>query len=403
MRRLLIVLGAAGLLASGCGGGGGSSSPAGQTSSGAGMIPESAPAVIAVNTDFDGGQVKALRDLLNKLPGKAKIYAQLRQALASQGADFERDVKPAIGPETDLVFLNLENGISGAVAITKPPNKAKFQALAAKGDNTQKTADLEDGWMAAADSEALLTRYQELAKKGKLADSGTYKDATANLPGDALAKVFVDGSTLSSLLKKRGLGSAPVVGGNLDWVSGALTAESKGLALDIKVHGDKISTGTYSAGLLKEIPAGALAVLSFNDQRGTIEGIAGSPQLRGQASQIEAAAGVSLEKIAALFGGEGALYVRPGSPLPEITLALEPPNQSEALSTVKTLAKRLGRLLGGGGKSRSAYWPSRDLIYCSTPPTFSSQPLPGCTRKSARPPRVTVRLISLRPRCASSI
>jgi hypothetical protein len=53
-------------------------------------------------------------------------------------------------------------------------------------------------------------------------------------------------------------------------------------------------------------------------------------------------------ELAALFEREAALYVRQGSPFPEVTLALAVENEQRAMATIDGLATRLGAFAGGG-------------------------------------------------------
>src|SRR5207253_10686933 len=63
--------------------------------------------------------------------------------------------------------------------------------------------------------------------------------------------------------------------------------------------------------------------------------------------QFESLLGVKLKDLGALFAGETALYVRAGSPIPEVTLIAHQQDPQAALGTIDTLAKRLGSLFGG--------------------------------------------------------
>jgi hypothetical protein len=84
-------------VAAGCGGGGGEALPAA-----AKVVPASAPALISIRTDFDSQQFKNALVLLRKFPG---AFPALRRASVENGhVDFERDVKPALGPEFDVVW-----------------------------------------------------------------------------------------------------------------------------------------------------------------------------------------------------------------------------------------------------------------------------------------------------------
>jgi hypothetical protein len=52
--------------------------------------------------------------------------------------------------------------------------------------------------------------------------------------------------------------------------------------------------------------------------------------------------------LADLLRGEGAFYVRAGSPFPEVTLALTVENEQQAMARIDGLAQRLGAFGGGG-------------------------------------------------------
>lgn len=88
---------AACLAASGCGDSG-AGSPLDEA---LGYLPENAPFVAAVSTDIEGDQYEALDSLLKKFPFGGQVKDQVRQSIESQGADFEKDVRPLLG--NDLV------------------------------------------------------------------------------------------------------------------------------------------------------------------------------------------------------------------------------------------------------------------------------------------------------------
>jgi hypothetical protein len=72
-----------------------------------------------------------------------------------------------------------------------------------------------------------------------------------------------------------------------------------------------------------------------------------SVDLQEVSAQVEGALGVSLDRVLDALRGEGVLYVRPGEDggIPEVTLALDPPDRDEALRTVDELAHRLAHEL----------------------------------------------------------
>ena len=57
--------------------------------------------------------------------------------------------------------------------------------------------------------------------------------------------------------------------------------------------------------------------------------------------EFEEMLGIPLSSLLELFDNEVALYVRPGSPIPEVTLLIEAPNEQEALRRVNTAVLNL--------------------------------------------------------------
>ena len=62
---------------------------------------------------------------------------------------------------------------------------------------------------------------------------------------------------------------------------------------------------------------------------------------------LEGMLGVSLEGLVDALTGEGVLYVRPGGSMPEVTLALAPPDPAEARATVDRIVQTLAKQTGG--------------------------------------------------------
>src|SRR5439155_10584406 len=112
------------LAAAGCsggGGGGGNAPPAA-----AKVVPASAPVLISVKTDFSSPQFRNALVLLRRFPG---ALPALRRLSAENGhIDFARDVKPALGPEFDVVWLDFKNGGNHVIGLTQAQDKAEFLA-----------------------------------------------------------------------------------------------------------------------------------------------------------------------------------------------------------------------------------------------------------------------------------
>jgi len=105
----------------------------------------------------------------------------------------------------------------------------------------------------------------------------------------------------------------------------------------------------YKPTLLDKVPSDALVAVSF---RG---GAALTKQLGASAGgaavkQLEQQLGVSFDELAKALEGEGVLYVRPGAPIPEITLAL---TSQDPAATKQVLDKVVAKLGGAASQGFS--------------------------------------------------
>ena len=130
-------------LVAGCG----SSAPAGPE--GASIAPASSELFVTLDTSFDSEQWTTAGDLLAKFPDGDRGIDYILGQLGEQGVDFERDIKPALGPETDIVGLDLFADEGMFVGLTQPDDEPKLEELLAKSDEPVVTREIE-GWTAFA-------------------------------------------------------------------------------------------------------------------------------------------------------------------------------------------------------------------------------------------------------------
>ena len=344
------------LVVAACGGGGGgggsksASSSGGSVPDGADFVPSSAPGFVYVATDPNGSQWKAANDLLQKFPGRAQLLAMIQQKLAKQKLNYETDIKPALGPETDLGILKLQGQLGRYLGIAKPNDEAKFLALLDKlstGDTKLVHRKIDD-WTVVSDTQTALDASAAAHSGSSLKDNTLFTDGMNALPGDALAKAWFNGAAVTSAAKSK-TGTGTVEGfGNLLWVAASAEAQADGLTVHAIAKSDKdVPLANYSSDLVKQVPAGVLAYLSFKGLDGVLRSLSNNPALQKQLGSIEQSLGITLADLAPLFSGEGALYVRQGIPLPEITLALEVSDEAAAKSTADKLFNRLAPAIGG--------------------------------------------------------
>ena len=127
----------------------------------------------------------------------------------------------------------------------------------------------------------------------------------------------------------------------IDWLSASLSAEDDGLLVAMGARTPDGNDTHYEPTLFRRVPADAVAAISFGGTQGTLDRIQGQVDVDGLSQMIEDATGVSLDGIVDALSGEGVLYVRPGENLPEVTLALAPPDPDKTWTTVDRLAHTL--------------------------------------------------------------
>src|SRR5207237_8921835 len=111
-----------------------------------------------------------------------------------------------------------------------------------------------DGWTVIARTRAVLDQFTSAQKAlPSLATSGVYRDATARLPADALATLFVNGGPVDTELRSNGVGAIPGLG-HLRWAAGAVRAQGDGVSLELHANGDRVDLATYSPALVNRPP-----------------------------------------------------------------------------------------------------------------------------------------------------
>jgi hypothetical protein len=307
---------------------------------GAEVAPANTAAFIALDTNMDSAQRQALDGLLGKFPGYDAALGKLQQGFEQKtGLSWTNDVMPALGSEVDVAVLPTAAGDKpDAVVLTQPSDRTKLDALLQKlsssGGPTLVSAQV-GGWTVIGDTQAAVDAVS--GASSHLADDPTYQKATAQLEQDALVDAYANGAQGRQLLSA--LGHADTGSGKLVWAAGDVVAASGGLKLDGFLHGDGAAPQAYSSSLLDRIPSDALGVVDFQADAGAGSG-AQTP-----ASPLDAALG----KIAGTLGGETAVYVSPGSPLPSVTLVTHPSDPQAVLGALNDALSAAGAAVGGSG------------------------------------------------------
>jgi Protein of unknown function (DUF3352) len=335
----VLVSAALALSAAGCGEG----SPG---AAGASVVPASSQVFVSLDTSFDSANWEAGRALLGKFPDGDRAVAWFMNELGGQGIDFERDVKPALGPETDFVALEL-SGKGKVVGLTQPDDPAKLKALLAKSDEPLVSREI-DGWTAFSDSEANLDEFESMQKDGTLDSNIAYQKVSGQVADDALAHVYVAASALQSTPY------AALFGPDAPSLALSLDPQEDGIHLEgaaSPATGDLFSD-EFSAELPDRVPAGVLLYVDANDLETQLSALRNvladvAPTFERDIGRAEAEIGVSLdEDVFPLFSAESALYVRPGFPIPEVTLVTQVDDEQGALAVLDKLAGEVAEYYG---------------------------------------------------------
>jgi uncharacterized protein DUF3352 len=215
VRRLISALLVLGLLvAAGCGGDDKSGSA---LDSALAYLPKDATFAVALDTNAEGDQYKALGQLLDKFPFGDQIKQSLKGQIEqlSGGLRFDDDVKPVLG-NPFVVGASTADAITGEsnafVAAMQAKDKGALDDLIGKlkpkkigeasGATLYQDQDtfyaVEDDMLAFANDEAQLKSALERADGDDHFDESTFNEGLDGLPDSALARVYAD---VEALLK----------------------------------------------------------------------------------------------------------------------------------------------------------------------------------------------------------
>ncbi len=308
------------LVATGCG----SSTAATATSSGtdaAAFIPASALAYVSADANLDSDSWQVVTDLFGPI---------------GSDVDYKRDVKPALGDRVNLAVLRVENGKPEAVALVKPTDDAKLSALAKKFDrgNEHYTVEQIDGWSVVADSAENFQAVRDAGSGSSLADSADFKSAMSQIGDAGFATAYASASGVQQLPAK--LQALVRVAGSPSWVAAGINVDRNALHLEALAAGAS-TPAAYKPSLLHDVPSGAILAVSFKDVNQLPARIQAEPTLRASLPSF-------LTGLRSL-GGEGVLYLMPGTLLPVVTLEVQPADPAAAVTALRALAAQAAKVL----------------------------------------------------------
>ena len=308
------------LIAAGCG----SSIAATGTSSGtdaASLVPASALAYVSADANLDSAQWQVVTDVLGPLPNNV---------------DYKNEIKPALGDRVTVAVLGIDNCKPVAIARVKPTDEAKLSALAKKFDQGTEHYTVEQigGWSVVADSASAFQAVRNADSGSSLADSADFKSAVSQVGDSGLATAYASGSGVQSLPAK--LQALVRVAGSPRWVAAGISADKTALQVKARAAGGT-SAAAYRPALLHDVPSGAILAVSFKDVNQLLARVQSEPLLRTSLPAF----------VTALhpLGGEGVLYLLPGTLIPVVTLEVHPSDPAAATAALREVAAKAGNML----------------------------------------------------------
>jgi hypothetical protein len=334
----------------------------GTTNPGAGaadLVPASAPLFVAMDTDLGSSQWHAVDQLANKFPDKQKAIDAAKKEMLKQGVDWDKDVKPALGPETDLVLLDFDHP-NDVVVLMQPKDEQAFERTLKKGNAVDPANfvfhESFRGWMVMADKQAAIDAFKQASDSAKstLAEDKTFSTAM-DKAGEGLVRAYVNGAKVMAAARKFGGPQvAPYIDklGTLDWITATVRAKSDGIAYDTTVHGTpgkifKNGKGPVSDGSLQRVvPKDALLYFAFHGAKGQLASLKDNPVLSQPGFKQF---GDVFQGLGSILQGENALYVRApaGHDLPEVTFVAAPGRGVDGVAVLDRVLGRFSKEIGG--------------------------------------------------------
>jgi hypothetical protein len=335
---------------------------------------------LAIDTDLDSSQWQTVNELANKFPDKQKAIDSIKQQLTKNGLDWEEDLKPALGPELDVVMLDLAHP-GETVALLQPKNQGAFEDAVRKGNAADPSNKLVykqfHGWTVVSDKLAAIDAFMQASDSAKrtLSEDKTFSSAM-DKAGDSMLSAYVNGAQLMAAARKFGgadAGSYLKKLGTLDWLRMTMRAKSDGIAWDTTVHGTpgtafkNVAVNGLDGSLEKLVPKDALLYLAFHGSKGMLDGLGGNPIL-----QQFGAKGLddTFRQLGTILEGENALYVRAAGTkdMPDITFIASPRSGVDGAATLDRILNRYAKELGARPhRTTIAGVPARVICGCAWP------------------------------------
>ena len=319
------------VLAAGCGGGG-----SGSSSDADSIVPTSALAFATIDTDTSSAQVSSALKILHKFPIEPRAEQQLRASIKQSGVDFDALTSSA-GSELDIAAINV-NGQPQAVGLAKPSDEQGVRRAARQDVDAAHDDEGLDGLLGQAGDAG---RVQEQSSSS-IADDATYQAAIKSLPSDAVLRFYASPAAETAVLnaaKQQNLPSAVA-----REASHCAVAHGCADVARRSVQARGAREGGEHAGAFQAQPAGKQDPVRGDrrarPQRRRRDEIAARGHAGSSCRLIGQQLGVDLPALISVLDGPVIAYVRPGIPLPEVTIAAQPAQPQNAAKAIGGLLAR---------------------------------------------------------------
>jgi len=288
------------------------------------LVPPNAIAYVSADSRFDSARWRTIFDLT----GPVGLTPELRAAA---------------GDELNLASLPGTDGPE-VVAIVKPKDEAKLRSFAAR--NGHYTVQHVNGWSVVADSPAVFAAVRGAASGRSLADMAEFKAAAAELDTNALVTAYAQGAALQQVGGT--VKQLADVAGAPKWIAAQLLPERAAARLELRISAPT-GASTYRPTLLRDVPSGAIAAVSFKD-------------LDAPLAKLPALQNYIPASLLPALRGEGVAYLAPATIVPTFVFEVQSPDPGAAEQALRATAKTLERRLNGALKLRVARYGSRVVL-----------------------------------------
>jgi hypothetical protein len=321
----------------------------------AAVVPADALAYLHVSTDPKRSAVRDAVAFGPRFPtyplASARVISRL-SALIGGGAptDWTRDIRPWLGREVALAFLNSTGSTAGSelvLDVSRPAGARAFIAHAgATADGSYRGAKIYRYRSGAR--LAFVGHYLVLGQRASvrsaidvstgaarsLAASGDYRSAATGEPGDRVVDLYVSSDGVKRLLMPQGglFEAAGMLLGQPALTGATVSLSASGSTLRLHVHSAFAHAGaaqSFSPSLHQLLPSGTMLELDLAGVTRTAPRVLGAVAALGIAGHVGPllarlggalrAEGVNVAHLESLFSGETSVSIGPGGALTVLT------------------------------------------------------------------------------------